>query len=101
MSEIKTTIRTVHTDSSKKLEEFITARIQKLAKLTDNIIESEVFIKQNNHSVDNKEVEIKLIIPGYDLFAAKSAKTFEEATDLVVEALRRQLKKRKDKVWNA
>jgi len=42
--------------------------------------------------------EIKLSVPGNDIFAKKQCKTFEEATDLAVEALRRQLKKHKEKL---
>lgn len=99
MSEIKTTIRPVHVESNQELEGFIIQRIQKFAKLSSNIIESEVFLKKLNGAVDNKEVEIRLVIPGNDLFASKSANSFEEATDQAIEALRRQLKKRKEKVW--
>ena len=46
-------------------------------------------------SHENKVAEIKLLVPGNDLFAKRQCKTFEEATDLAVEALRRQLKKQK------
>jgi putative sigma-54 modulation protein len=38
-----------------------------------------------------------LKIKGNDLISSKQCKTFEEATDLAVETLRRQLKKLKDK----
>lgn len=99
MSEIKTIIHSIHFDADVKLEDFIHQRIAKLSKLSENIIESEVFLKLNKAAVENKVVEIKLIIPGNDLFASKEGKTFEEAVDATIEALRRQLKKRKEKVW--
>ncbi len=51
---------------------------------------------QNNR--ENKIIEIKLNLPKYQLFAKERAKSFEVATDAAVESLRRQLKKRKDKV---
>lgn len=98
MSEIKTTIHSIHFDADIKLEDFIRQRINKLSNLSENIIESEVFLKLGNDAVENKLVEIKLLIPGNDLFAKKSGKTFEEASDLVIGALRRQLEKRKEKV---
>ena len=47
---------------------------------------------------ENKIAEIKLSIPGNNLFAKKQCKTFEEATDSVVEALRRQIRKKKGKL---
>ena len=47
----------------------------------------------------NKEAGIRLEMPQRDdLFAGKTADTFEEAIDLCVDALKRQLEKaRKDK----
>jgi ribosome-associated translation inhibitor RaiA len=46
----------------------------------------------------NKEAGIKLTVPGTpDLFASKTADSFEEAIDLALEALEKQLEKNKDK----
>ena len=46
----------------------------------------------------NKEAAIKLLVPNADdLFASKVADTFEEAVDLAIDALDRQLVKIKDK----
>ncbi len=98
MSELKVIIHSIHFDADIKLENFISERLQKLQHISDQIIEAEVFLKIENGIV-NKMVEIRLKIPGNDLFAKKSGKSFEEATDLVSEAIRRQLKKRKEKVW--
>ena len=44
---------------------------------------------------ENKITEIKLHVPGKDLFAKKQCKSFEEATNVAVEALRRQIMKDK------
>ena len=98
MSEINIIVRAIHFDADVKLENFINERLQKLAVLSENIIDAEVFLRIEK-GVENKMVEIRLKIPGNDLFAKKSGKSFEEATDAVIEALRRQLKKRKEKVW--
>ena len=56
-----------------------------------------VFLRINNTGIENKTVEIKLNIPGNQLFAKEEAKSFEEATDLATEALRRQVRKIKVK----
>ena len=101
MSEIKTIIHSIHFNADSKLEDFINQRIAKLSILSEKIIESEVFLKLDNNTVENKVVEIKLGIPGNDLFAKKTGKTFEEACDSTIEALRRQLNKRKEKVRGA
>lgn len=100
MTEVKIVVHSVHFRADQKLVDFVQSRVNKLSKVFDNIIECEVFLKMDNVSgIEDKVTELKLFIPGNDLFAKKSAKSFEESTDAAVEALRRQLKKRKEKVW--
>ncbi|MFL2585498.1 MAG: HPF/RaiA family ribosome-associated protein [Parvicellaceae bacterium] len=41
---------------------------------------------------------MKLNLPGKELFAKKQCNSFEEATDGVVDALRRQIKRHKGKL---
>ncbi|PJA08126.1 MAG: ribosomal subunit interface protein [Flavobacteriales bacterium CG_4_10_14_0_2_um_filter_32_8] len=95
-------ISSVHFDADKKLIEFIHEKIDKLANCYDKIIDGEVILKiENSHPTDNKVAEIKLLIPGNDMFAKKQCKTFEEATDIAVDALRKQLKKHKEKLKKA
>jgi putative sigma-54 modulation protein len=66
----------------------------------DGIISAEVLLKVDKpESANNKITEIKLSLPATDyLFAKKQADTFEEATDLAVDAIRTQLKKHKDRL---
>ena len=98
MTEIKVVVHSIHFDADDKLIEFVQGKINKLSNLYDHIIEGEVFLKLENVSIlENKVVEIKLLIPKNDLFAKKSGKTFEEATDLAVEAIKRQVIKKKEK----
>ena len=91
-------IHSVRFDADAKLVEFVEARINKLIQLYDNIIGVEVFLRLvNNQNQENKVTEIRIEIPGNDLFAKKQEKTFETATDSAIEALRRQIKKHKEK----
>lgn len=100
--KVNVKINSVHFDADKKLVEFIHERVNKLSQYYDKIIDSEVILKvENTPGIDNKIVEIKLTIPGNDAFAKKQCKSFEEATDTAVEALRRQLKKHKEKLKKA
>ena len=62
------------------------------------MVDGEVFLRLTNEGVENKTVEIKLKVPGNQLFAKEQAKSFEEATDLATEALRTQLKKFKTRL---
>lgn len=92
-------ITSVHFDADKKLLEFIHEKVDKLGQFYDKIIDGDVILKIDNNSTgENKVAEIKLSVPGNDIFAKKQCKSFEEATDLAVEALRRQLKKHKEKL---
>ena len=92
-------INSVHFKTDKKLDDFISEKLDKLAGLHDGIIGSEVTLRvDNSDTLDNKIAEIKLQVPGNDLFARKQSKSFEEAADTAVEALRRQLTKHKEKL---
>ena len=92
-------IQSVNFDADKKLVDFVEARVEKLEQFFDHIVGVESFLKvEKGEAKENKVVEIKVMIPGKDLFAKKQAKSFEEATDEAVEALRRQVKKYKEKL---
>jgi len=96
---MNTKINSVHFKADKKLETFIKEKLDKMPSIYDGVIGSEVTLKVENAEISkNKLVEIRLIIKGYDLFAKKQAKTFEEATDLVSEALKKQLIRHKEKI---
>lgn len=92
-------IRSIHFKTDKKLDDFINEKISKLQQYYDAVIAAEISLKLANiEGVENKIVDIKLAIPGNDLYASKQSKSFEEATDGAVEALRRQIIKHKEKV---
>lgn len=92
-------IHSIHFDADIKLINFLEDRVDKLSQYYDRIIESEVFLRlDKSDNRENKIVEIKLGVPGKDLFAKKQGKSFEEAADLVVDALRRQIEKHRAKL---
>ena len=90
------TINAVKFKADQKLEDFIQDKVGKLSGVYDGIIGSEVVLKIDNVTQpENKTAEIRLLIKGNDLFASKQSKSFEEATDSAVDALRKQLDKHK------
>jgi putative sigma-54 modulation protein len=92
-------ISSVHFDADKKLLEFIETKVTKLIKFYEDIIGAEVTLRlDKSQEQENKVAEIKLLIPGNDLFAKKQSKSFEESVDSVIEALRQQVIKHKDKI---
>ena len=95
---MNTQIHSIHFDADKKLIDLINKKVEKLNHYFDAIIGSEVFLKIDKASTaENKVVEIKLNVPGNDLFVKRQCQSFEDAVDECDEALRQQLKKRKEK----
>ena len=86
-------VHSIHFDADQKLIDFIEQRISKLKTFYDRLLDGEVFLRINNEGIENKTVEIKLTVPGRQLFAKEQARTFEAAADMATEALRNQLKK--------
>ena len=95
---MKIAIQSIHFNADQKLLAFIQKKLDKLDHYYDQIISGEVYLKLNNVTEEtNKIVEIKLMIPGSNLFAKEECKSFEEATDLSIESLKKQITKHKDK----
>jgi len=92
-------IHSLRFDADKKLLDFVTQKVNKLSNLSDDIVNAEVIMKlDHDEERENKVTEIKVEYPGGPLFARKQSKTFEEATDMVVAALKRQIVKQKSKL---
>lgn len=91
-------IKAIHFDISEKLVNFINKKIDKLARRFDAVTEASVTLKVvKPETAMNKEAGVKLSVPpADDLFAFKTANTFEEAVDLCLDALERQLEKNKN-----
>lgn len=92
-------IQSIKFDADKKLTDFIEKKVSKLERYFDNIVDAEVFLRlENSQELDNKMAEIRLKVPGSELFAQRQSKTFEEAVDDSIDALKTQIQKHKDKL---
>jgi len=95
-------IHSIRFDADAKLLNFIKGRLEKLGLFYNEIISAEVFLRlDHSQDADNKVTEIKLKIPGSELFAKRQTHTFEESTDHAVEALRRQIRRHKTRLKRA
>lgn len=93
------TIQSIKFNADKKLVDFIEKKIEKVEKFFDGIVGAEVFLRvEKTQDPENKKAEIRLSIPGNDLFAERTCKTFEEAVDQCIEVLKRQVVKAKEKM---
>ena len=91
-------VQSIHFTADQKLITFINRRTNKLSQFFDQIIDGICYLRlENVDNEENKITEFKINIPGTQLFAKGQAKTFEEATDIAIESLRRQINKYKTK----
>ena len=95
---MKLQVHSIHFDADIKLIDFIQKKLNKLETFYDRLVDGEVFLRLNNEGIENKTVEIKLRVPGNQLFAVEKARSFEAATDLAADALRIQLTKFKTRL---
>ena len=92
-------INSVRFDADQKLIDHVNKKVNKLGQFFDGIIGAEVFLRLENVQDDeNKIAEVKLLIPGNDLFVKKQSKTFEEAINKASVTLNRQVTKYKEKL---
>lgn len=91
-------IHSVRFDADKKLIDFVQQKLEKLNQFGEDIVNAEVYLRlDKDQDRENKISEIKLEVSGKPLFAKKQSKTFEEATDEAVDALKKQITKHKHK----
>ena len=92
-------IQGIHFDVSEKLAQFINKKTDKLSRRfpTIDYIEAVLTVVKPETAM-NKEARLKVIVPHEgEHVATKTANSFEEAIDLCLEAVERQLEKIKEK----
>lgn len=91
-------IHSLKFDADQKLIDFVNQKVNKLSLFDEYLLNADVSLRlDKDQEGDNKICEIKLDIPGGTLFAKRQCKSFEEATDETVDALKRQIIKNKEK----
>lgn len=94
---MNTIINTAKFSIDEKLEKFINEKVSKLDRMIDRAVKCEVFLKIDKPESDNNKIaEIRLYVPGNDLFVTKQANSFEEAVSDCVDALKVQIEKYKN-----
>jgi putative sigma-54 modulation protein len=91
-------IHSVRFDADKKLIDFVHQKLEKLTQFGEDIVNAEVYLRLDKDlEKENKITEIKLELSGGPLFARKQSKSFEEATDEAIDAIKKQIAKHKQK----
>lgn len=95
--EIK--INAIHFDISENLTSFVNKKLERLVRRYPAVMNAEVSLKVvKPETAMNKEAIVSLMLPQEpDQVATKTANSFEEAVDLCLDALDKQLEKIKNK----
>ena len=94
---MNTIINSVKFRADEKLEKFINEKVSKLDRMIDNAVKCEVTLKVDKPESDNNKIaEIRIFVPGKDLFVTKQADTFEQAVSDGVDTLKVQIEKYKN-----
>lgn len=95
---MQTQVQSIHFKADSKLVSFIKEKLNKLTLFHPGIISADVAMRvEKDQERENKCVDIKLSVPGPDLFSSRRATSFEEAVVEATEALRRQLEKARNR----
>ena len=91
-------IHSIKFDAGADLLDYIQRKMDKMDKFFDRVVDGEVYLRLNNEGVENKTVEIKINLPGDQFFAESSARSFEKAMESSAKAIKRKLRKHKEKL---
>lgn len=85
------------TDTS--LETFVREKVSKLFNHCKTIIRANVILRGGeNGNLENKQCEVRLMIPGYDHFVKKSTGVYEKSISQAVEVLQKILRRKKNRI---
>lgn len=99
---MKINLKALKFNAKDHLKEFVTEKVSKLERFDDKILSAEVTLSiQDGKHVDNKQCDIRLIVPGNDHIAKSTGESFEEAVLKSVEILQNVLQRKKEKAGHS
>jgi putative sigma-54 modulation protein len=92
-------IQTVHFDADTKLVSYIEKKLSRISQYHERITKVDVYLKLDNvvHTIKDKVVEIRVLIPRHEFFVKQSSKSFEESFDSALDSVINQIKRKKEK----
>ncbi len=89
-------VKSLKFDADQKLLDFIEKKVSKIERFDETITDVEVALALLEKP-DNKSVKLQAHVPGGNLVIERSAKTFEEAVNDCVDAMKEKLVRNKEK----
>lgn len=95
-----TTIQSIHFDADVKLLQQIQERMERLARyIQHKAVEAKVILKlENAGQIQDKVVEVSINLPGHQLIAKSTKKSFDKALIQAIATLKKQLLRHKEKI---
>lgn len=91
-------VQSLKFDASKQLVEFIEKKLSRLERFADRPSGVDVVLKlEKDSEKGNKVASVSLHVPGGDIVTEQRSHTFEEAIDMALDVIKRQIEKRKEK----
>lgn len=94
---MKTSFTARHFESSKELRAFAEDAVQKLDQFYDRILACDIILEPVPDDAEPQQAELNVKVPQKLLNAKERAPSYEQALNLVIDDIIRQLKKYKDK----
>jgi len=94
---MKTTFTARHFEPSSELHAYAEDAVQKLDQFYDRILTCDIILEPVPNDDNPQQAEINLKVPQKLLNAKEQASSYEQAINMVVENISRQLKKYKKK----
>lgn len=96
---MKWDFQTVGFNATEELVNYTREKTEGLTKFYDQMVGAEVYLKlvQNDQN-DTKVAEIKLNIPGNDIYATSQTDSFEKSVNETIDKLKGQIRKLKTKM---
>ncbi|HEY8937159.1 MAG TPA: HPF/RaiA family ribosome-associated protein [Cyclobacteriaceae bacterium] len=96
---MKISIQSIDCSPRQDLLDLVNEKLEKLSHFSDRILECKVVLRvEKADKRDNKVIEVRVVIPGNDLFVKKTTESFEESLQKTYEVLQREIKDWKEKV---
>ncbi len=95
---MKMDLQTVGFHATEDLTNYARQKAEGLTKYYDQIVGAEIYLKLEPDGQENKKAEIKLNIPGNDIYAESTNGKFEGAINQSCDKLKAQIRKLKTKM---
>jgi putative sigma-54 modulation protein len=92
---MKIDIHAKNIEVEQSLFDLINKKVSKLGNFHNHIINTAVYLHEEGNNI--KEVQIKLNIKNQTLICKERGESFEQALEITVDTMKRQLKKHKQK----